>query len=59
LELEIVPQRLGIVGGGYIGVEFGGMFNNLGSKVSFFIRGDHLLRGFDDEVLLNHISILF
>lgn len=49
LELEAVPKRLGIVGGGYIGVEFGGMFNNLGSHVEFFIRGDKILRGFDEE----------
>ena len=50
LELKEVPKRLGIIGGGYIGVEFGGMFNNLGSEVEFFIRGDKLLRGFDEEM---------
>ena len=50
LELDEVPKRLGIIGGGYIGVEFGGMFNNLGSEVNFFIRGEKLLRGFDEEI---------
>lgn len=30
LELDSVPKRLAIIGAGYIGVEFGGMFNNLG-----------------------------
>lgn len=45
-----MPKRLGVVGGGYIGVEFGGMFNNFGCAVDFFIRGDKLLRGFDEEI---------
>jgi Pyridine nucleotide-disulphide oxidoreductase len=50
LELKELPKRLGIIGGGYIGVEFGGMFNNLGAKVDFFIRGEKLLRGFDEAI---------
>lgn len=31
LELDSVPKRLAIIGAGYIGIEFGGMFNNLGA----------------------------
>ena len=32
LELDTLPKRLAIIGAGYIGVEFGGMFNNLGAS---------------------------
>ncbi|MBB5193545.1 glutathione reductase (NADPH) [Silvimonas terrae] len=44
------PERVLIVGGGYIAVEFAGIFAGLGSEVTQIIRGDHLLRGFDEEV---------
>lgn len=50
LELTSVPGRLVIVGGGYIGVEFAGIFNAVGSKVTMVIRGDTVLRGFDDDI---------
>ncbi len=50
LQLKELPRRVAIVGGGYIGVEFAGIFNALGSKVSVIIRGDTVLRGFDDDV---------
>eukprot|EP00892_Ulva_mutabilis_P007622 jgi/Ulvmu1/5231/UM022_0024.1 len=50
LELDSVPKRLAIIGAGYIGVEFGGMFNNFGTDVQFFIRSDKVLKGFDEEV---------
>jgi glutathione reductase (NADPH) len=50
LGLRELPRRLIIVGGGYIGVEFAGIFNALGAKVTMLIRGDTLLRGFDDDV---------
>lgn len=50
LELDACPKRLAVIGGGYIGVEFAGMFNNFGTKVDIFIRGDKFLRGFDEEV---------
>lgn len=39
-----------VIGGGYIGLEFASMFNNLGTEVDIFIRGAGLLRGFDKEV---------
>jgi glutathione reductase (NADPH) len=38
------------VGGGYIAVEFAGIFNAMGVKVTLLIRGDTVLRGFDDDV---------
>ena len=39
-----------MVGGGYIAVEFAGIFNGLGSDVVQLYRGPHFLRGFDDDV---------
>lgn len=50
LDLDEWPKRLAVIGGGYIGIEFAGMFNNLGTKTDIFIRGDKVLRGFDEEV---------
>jgi glutathione reductase (NADPH) len=50
LGLKELPRRVIIVGGGYIGVEFAGIFNALGVKVTMLIRGDTVLRGFDDDV---------
>ena len=48
--LEELPQRILIQGGGYIAVEFAGIFNGLGSEVTLVYRGDNILRGFDDDV---------
>ncbi|OJH36431.1 glutathione-disulfide reductase [Cystobacter ferrugineus] len=50
LRLPELPRRVAIVGGGYIGVEFAGIFNALGSRVTMFLRGGTVLRGFDDDV---------
>ncbi|MCL4142346.1 UNVERIFIED_CONTAM: hypothetical protein GTU68_006312 [Idotea baltica] len=49
-DLADFPKRLAVVGGGYIAVEFAGIFNGLGAKVTQLYRGDLFLRGFDDEV---------
>lgn len=49
-DLERFPERLVVVGGGYIAVEFAGIFNALGADVTQVYRGDLFLRGFDDEV---------
>jgi len=43
------PRRVLIVGGGYIAVEFAGIFNGLGSDVTQVYRGPLFLRGFDDD----------
>jgi hypothetical protein len=45
-----------IVGGGYIAVEFAGIFRGLGATVTLAYRGDQVLRGFDDDVRA-HLSI--
>jgi len=50
LDLPRRPQRIVIVGGGYIAVEFAGIFNGFGSEVVEIIRADKLLRGFDDDI---------
>jgi glutathione reductase (NADPH) len=48
--LKALPKRILIQGGGYIAVEFAGIFNGLGSEVTLVYRGDNILRGFDDDV---------
>ena len=48
--LETFPQRALVVGGGYIAVEFAGIFNGLGVDTLLSYRGDLLLRGFDGGV---------
>jgi len=49
-DLDAFPQRVVVVGGGYIAVEFAGIFNGLGAEVTQLYRGDLFLRGFDNEV---------
>ncbi|MFO1034737.1 MAG: glutathione-disulfide reductase [Hyphomicrobiales bacterium] len=53
--LERLPRRIVIVGGGYIAVEFAGIFNGLGVETIVLCRGDQILRGFDDD-LRNHLA---
>ncbi len=48
--LNELPQNIIIVGGGYIAVEFAGIFNGLGRNVTQLYRGDMFLRGFDDDI---------
>jgi glutathione reductase (NADPH) len=48
--LEELPGRILIQGGGYIALEFAGIFNGLGSEVTLVYRGENILRGFDDDV---------
>ncbi len=48
--LQTLPKRILIVGGGYIAVEFAGIFNGLGVKTSLIYRGANILRGFDNDV---------
>lgn len=50
LDLKALPKRMAIVGGGYIAVEFAGIFNAAGVRVTEIIRADHILRGFDGDV---------
>jgi glutathione reductase (NADPH) len=48
--LPHLPKRVAVVGGGYIALEFGGIFNGLGAKTDILYRGAPVLRGFDDDV---------
>jgi glutathione reductase (NADPH) len=50
LELPALPERVLVVGGGYIGVELAGVFNALGSKVTLLLRSEGVLRGFDEDI---------
>jgi glutathione reductase (NADPH) len=49
-DLDKFPERIVIVGGGYIAVEFAGIFNGLGARVSQLYRGPLFLRGFDTDI---------
>ncbi len=49
-DLKALPERILIVGGGYIALEFACMFQRLGSKVTLIHRGEKILRGFDEDL---------
>ncbi|AXA53148.1 glutathione-disulfide reductase [Pseudomonas thivervalensis] len=48
--LKDLPKRVIVVGGGYIAVEFAGIFHGMGAQASLLYRGDLFLRGFDGAV---------
>ncbi len=48
--LDRLPERVIIVGGGYIAVEFAGVFHGLGAQVTQLYRGPLFLRGFDEDM---------
>ena len=50
MELAVVPDHLLVLGGGYVGLEFGQMFRRFGSRVTIVHRGKHLLSGEDPDV---------
>ena len=50
LQLEEIPEHLLIVGGGYIGLEFGQMFRRFGSKVTLLEKSRRLMPKEDDDV---------
>ena len=50
LALQSQPKRVLVIGGGYIAVEFAGIFSGLGSETKIAYRADLPLRGFDEEV---------
>jgi glutathione reductase (NADPH) len=50
LDLPERPDRIVIVGGGYIALEFAGIFRALGSQVDVLIRSSAVLRGFDSDI---------
>jgi len=48
--LDDLPKRVVVAGGGYIAVEFAGIFNGLGVDTTLVYRGEEILRGFDDDL---------
>lgn len=55
-DLKKLPKKILILGGGYIAVEFASIFNGLGVDVTLSIRGENILKGFDEDVV-KHLSI--
>ena len=49
-DLKELPARIAIYGGGYIAVEFAGIFAGLGVETMLVYRGDKILRGFDEDL---------
>ena len=58
MELDAVPEHLLILGGGYIGVEFGQMFRRFGSRVSIVQSGPQLLKLEDPDIVEEVAKIL-
>jgi len=54
--LPNLPSRICIVGGGYIAVEFAGIFSGLGVETILIYRGEKILRGFDED-LRDHLAM--
>jgi glutathione reductase (NADPH) len=56
--LSKFPERVLVVGGGYVALEFANIFHGLGAKTRILHRGDRLLRGFDDDLRAHmHIEV--
>jgi glutathione reductase (NADPH) len=64
-DLPELPRKMLIVGGGYIAVEFASIFARLGTEVTICMRGENLLRGFDETMregvrdALGHAGVTF
>jgi len=52
LDLDEVPKNLVVIGGGYVGLELGTVYAKLGSKVSVVEMEEHILHGFDKDIVL-------
>lgn len=50
LKMEYIPERLRIIGGGVIAVEFADIYRRLGADVTMCLRGERILRKFDKEI---------
>ena len=58
MELDVVPEHLLVLGGGYIGLEFGQMFRRFGSQVTIINRGKQLLGREDNDIAEEVAKIL-
>ena len=57
-ELTALPNRVAIVGSGYIGVELAGVMNALGAKTHLIARGKTVLKNFDNEIVTTLSDIM-
>ena len=58
LELEVVPEHLLVIGGGYVGIELAQAMRRFGSKVTMLEQGERLLPREDDDVVEGLCSLL-
>ncbi len=58
MELDAVPEHLLIIGGGYIGLEFGQLFRRFGSRVTIVQKAAQLLRGEDADIAAEVLKIM-
>jgi pyruvate/2-oxoglutarate dehydrogenase complex dihydrolipoamide dehydrogenase (E3) component len=58
MELDSVPEHLLVLGGGYVGLEFGQLFRRFGSRVTIVQSGAQLLTGEDADVAAEVLAIL-
>ena len=58
MELDAVPEHLLVIGGGYIGLEFGQLFRRFGSRVTIVQQSPQLLRGEDADVAAEVLAIM-
>ena len=58
MDLDAVPDQLLVIGGGYIGLEFGQLFRRFGSRVTIFQQASQLLHGEDSDVSTEILNIL-
>jgi pyruvate/2-oxoglutarate dehydrogenase complex dihydrolipoamide dehydrogenase (E3) component len=58
MELDAVPEHLLVIGGGYVGLEFGQLFRRFGSRVTIVQRAAQLLRGEDSDVAAEVLAIM-
>jgi glutathione reductase (NADPH) len=57
-ELEARPERVAIVGGGYVATELAGIFDALGSHTTLVLRHERVLRNFDGMLGTAHMQIM-
>jgi pyruvate/2-oxoglutarate dehydrogenase complex dihydrolipoamide dehydrogenase (E3) component len=58
MELDVVPEHLLIIGGGYVGLEFGQLFRRFGSRVTIVQQAAQLLHGEDADVAAEILTIM-
>ncbi len=58
MELDVLPEHLLVLGGGYIGLEFGQMFRRFGSRVTVIEHGNQLMKAEDPDITNEIANIL-